>query len=60
MSLFKYFEKEVKDGLPDPNGLLSSCVPSDLANQKVFEGLRSSYLLSWQHLKEEKVVHTIG
>ena len=29
MSLFKYFEKRVKDGLPDPNGPLSSRVPLD-------------------------------
>ena len=29
MLLFKYFEKRAKDGLPDPNGPLSSCVPSD-------------------------------
>ena len=24
-----YFEKRVKDGLPDPNGPLSACIPSD-------------------------------
>ena len=29
MSLFKYFEKRAKDGLPDPNGPLSTCVPMD-------------------------------
>jgi len=29
MSLFKYFEKRAKDGLPDRNGPLSSHVPSD-------------------------------
>ena len=30
MSLFKYLEKRAKDGLPDPNGLLSSHVPKPL------------------------------
>jgi len=29
MSLFKYFEKRAKDDLPNPNGPLSSHVPSD-------------------------------
>ena len=29
MLLFKYFEKRAKDGFPNPNGLLSSRVPSD-------------------------------
>ena len=29
MPLFKYFEKRAKDGLSNPNGLLSSRIPSD-------------------------------
>ena len=29
MSLFKYFEKRAKDGLPDPNGPLPARVPLD-------------------------------
>ena len=61
MLLFKYFEKRAKDGLPDPNGPLSSRVPSDESVGKPtgIRGSRSSYLLSRQHLKERKV-HKIG
>ena len=39
MSLIKYFENRAKDGLSDPNGPLSSCVPSD----KVVGQTRSTY-----------------
>ena len=51
MLLFKYFEKRAKYGLPDPNGPLSSRVPSDESigqprAGKVSGGSRSSYLLS--------------
>ena len=61
MSLFKYFEKRAKDGLPDPNGPLSSRVPSDKSVGKPRDICGpAEYLLSWQHLKERNVVHTIG
>jgi len=60
--LFKYFEKRAKDGLPDPNGPLSARVP---LNESVgwlterYPRAREN-LLSWQHLKERNVVHTLG
>ena len=40
MSLFKYFEKRAKDGLPDSNGPLSSHVPLE----ESFGQLKSGYL----------------
>ena len=65
MLLFKYFEKRAKDGLPDPNGPLSSCVLPDgsIGQPKGFRGIMeylASYLPSQQHLKERKGVHTIS
>ena len=61
MLLFKYFDKKAKDGLPDPNGPLSSHVPLDKSvdQPRGIWGL-VEYLLSWQHQKERDVVHTIG
>ena len=65
MLLFKYFEERAKDGLPDANNPLSSRACT--LGQKHWPTERypgecevASYLLSRQHLKERKVVHTIG
>ena len=55
MSLFKYFEKRAKDGLPDPNipCLLVYPQTTPLASQpRGIWGL-TECLLSQQHLKEE-------
>ena len=63
MPLFKYFEKRAKDGLPNPNGPLSSRVPSDesVGQPRGIRGFTEiSDLLNQQHLKERNVVHTIG
>ena len=63
MLLFKYFEKGAKDGLPDPNGPLSSRAPSydniSHAIERYLGGKLAEYLLSQQLLKERKVVYTI-
>ena len=58
MLLFKWFEKRAKDGLPDPNGPVSSRKPLDESVGQ--PSMLEDYLLSRQHLKERKVVHTIG
>ena len=60
MSLFKYFKKNAKDGLSDPNGPLSSRVASDaiaLANQEVSAWGISAELVT---CGGKNVVHTIG
>ena len=70
ISLFRYFEKRAKHGLPDhdPNRPLSSHVPSTrtrtLPNREVSKlvmiwGLTEYLLSRLQHLKERNVVHTI-
>ena len=56
MSLFK---KRVKDGLPDPNGPLSSHACSypwtrALANREISGGSRNNWI------ERKNVVHTIG
>ena len=52
MSLFKYFEKRAKDGLPNPNDPLSSCpLDKSVGQLKGIRGL-AEYLKSQQHLKE--------
>ena len=40
MLLFKYFEKGAKDGLPDPNGPLSSRVSSEEGVGQPKKGIR--------------------
>ena len=40
MLLFEYFEKGAKDGLPDPNGPLSSRISLDEGIGQPMKGLR--------------------